>query len=385
MSCRDLKNNPNVRSGTDVQGALARTDEGGVQIVSPHGPGRGSHFITVPCVDGDTALTIVERAMSALRDTGATIVTMDIMGLPMNDGLPLVEGIAGAITWPLTWIAEPNTPMAGGIQIWAESDATVTPILLGKHIVGSLIDTSEATICRLGGLDGRIPTRTPVEQTEAVLNQMEDGLHAVGMGFGDTIRTWYYNCDIVSWYGDFNLTRDQFFTEHRVYEGLLPASTGIGACNVSGSSIVGGLLAVKPKIDTVSMAAIPSPLQCSATEYGSSFSRAAELDFPSYREILISGTASIESEGATIHDHDIDGQILVTLEVIEAILLARGMKWTNVTRAIAYVKHAEDIPRFEYYRHKLGLDSLPILTMVAEVCRDDLLFEVELDAIAVTT
>ncbi|MBX3180003.1 MAG: hypothetical protein KF886_21850 [Candidatus Hydrogenedentes bacterium] len=354
------------------------------QIISPHGAGRGAHYITAQRAPGESLETVLERAMAALRETGATLVSMDILGIPMHPGLPAVERITGPVAWPLTWIAAPRTGGAGGIQLWAESEAGVTPIRLRGQIAGSLVDTPHATIARLGGLTGRIPTRTEAEQTLAALHEFEDALHAAGMDFEHTVRTWYYNCDIVSWYNDFNRARNEFFSEHRVYEGLLPASTGIGACNVSGSSIVGGLIAVKPKSDAVTIAAVPSPLQGAATDYGSSFSRAAEINFPDARLVFISGTASIEPHGKTIHENDIDGQIRRTMEVVAAILRSRHMDWAHVTRAIAYLKHPEDCGRFEAYRREHGLENLPIITMTAEVCRDNLLFEMEADAARVT-
>lgn len=355
-----------------------------VHTVSPWGAGAGSHFITVPRAPGETLEEVITRAMSAMERTGGTLVAMDILGIPFAPGLSAVESVTGPVQWPLLWIAGPHPSEAGGVQLWVEQAARVTPVILKGQVVGALLDTPDATLCRLGGITGRIPTRTEAEQTLAALNQMEDALHAVGMDFTDTVRTWYYNCDIVSWYGDFNRTRNAFFSEHRVYEGLLPASTGIGACNVSGSAIVSGLIAVKPKHDRVRMAAVPSPLQCAATDYGSSFSRAAEVEWPGGRQVYISGTASIEPHGKTIHEHDIDGQIQVTMEVIEAILTSREMNWSHITRAIAYVKHPEDIPRFDQYRRAHGLEKLPVITLCAEVCRDDLLFEMEADAIIAT-
>jgi enamine deaminase RidA (YjgF/YER057c/UK114 family) len=308
---------------------------------------------------------------------------MDILGLFMNEGMPALEKIVGPITWPVTWIADDQMHMAGGIQIWAESDANITPIILKSDCVGTLIDTPDTRIVRLGGLNGRIPTRTHVEQTNASLHQMIDALQMANMDFSNVVRTWFYNCDIVSWYHEFNETRDQFFSTHNIYEGLIPASTGIGACNVSGSSIVTGLLALSPKSDAVAMSEISSPLQCPATDYGSSFSRAVEIGYPSYRQLLISGTASIDFSGRTIHKNEIEEQIFCTMEVVKALLESRKMGWANVTRAIAYLKHARDIPRFESCQRELGLDDLSVIILSAEICRSDLLFEIELDAIAV--
>jgi len=94
----------------------------------------------------------------------------------------------------------------------------------------------------------------------------------------DTLRTWFYLDDSLDWYGDFNRWRDELFRREKVFEKRVPASTGIGAANAEGSAILAGLLAVTFKDSQASARTVPSPLQCSALDYGSSFSRALELD-----------------------------------------------------------------------------------------------------------
>lgn len=355
----------------------------GVQVISPFGPKCGAQHVTVPRIGNETLQDVAERTMLILRDIGASIASMDVLGLTLEECMSALEEVTGPITWPVTWIADAQIHEAGGIQVWAEIDARVAPVMLRNFCAGSVIDFPEAIFVRLGGLTGRIPTRSNVDQTNASLRQMINALKTVDMDFSNVVRTWFYNCDIVSWYREFNETRDIFFAEHDLCEGLIPASTGIGACNVSGSSIVTGLLAVQAKSDTVTIAEVPSPLQCPATDYGSSFSRAVEIRLSGFRQLLISGTASIDAHGKTIYKGDIDGQILHTLEVVETLLKSRQMHWHNVTRAIAYVKYAKDIDRFEYHRNMLGLGGLPVITLTAVVCRDDLLFEMELDAVDV--
>ena len=54
---------------------------------------------------------------------------------------------------------------------------------------------------------------------------------------------------------------------------------------------------------------LPSPLQCPALEYGSSFSRAAELRTPGWRRVVVSGTASIlPGSHEVAHVGDVDAQ-----------------------------------------------------------------------------
>ena len=51
-----------------------------------------------------------------------------------------------------------------------------------------------------------------------------------------------------------------------------------------------------------------------------------------------------------------------------------------MTRATAYFKHAGDVALFESWCAGRGLDLLPVVPLHCDICRDDLLFEIELDA-----
>jgi len=195
------------------------------------------------------------------------------------------------------------------------------------------------------------------------------------------VRTWFYNDDLVPWYPDFNRVRTTFFRERRLSDDLLPASTGVGVRNGARGVVTGGLLAVKAKGDAVRRMAWSSPLQPPAVEYGSSFSRVVELAFPDHRRLLVSGTASIDPDGRSVHLGDAAGQMAVTMQVVGAILQSHGMDWRDVSRGIAYFKRAEDVPVFDDYCERRGAANLPVLRVNADICRDELLFELEVDAI----
>ena len=68
------------------------------------------------------------------------------------------------------------------------------------------------------------------------------------------------------------------------------------------------------------------------------------------------------------------------MEVVAAILESRQITWDHVTRGIGYFKHAEDIPLFQRYCDARGLPAMPLVMVKNDICRDDLLFELELDA-----
>jgi hypothetical protein len=59
------------------------------------------------------------------------------------------------------------------------------------------------------------------------------------------------------------------------------------------------------------------------------------------------------------------------------------MDWKDVSRAIAYFKNMEDAPLLDLYCKKNNLPALPIAIAHGDICRDDLLFEIEADAVVV--
>jgi len=251
---------------------------------------------------------------------------------------------------------------------------------LGGVIAGTFFEDDEAEYCYLGGVLPEDSRATRMEQARSVFERLESLLSQTGMTFANVVRTWLFLDDLLDWYGDFNTVRTQFFKERDVFGGLVPASTGIGAANPQHAALVSGAIAMKPKHAGVRAFAVPSPLQCPALDYRSSFSRAVEIEYPDHRQLLISGTASIHPDGRSAHLGDVEKQIDLTVRVCEAILESRGMDWSDVTRMIAYFKDMNDVTRFPVYCEQQGLPRLPLVCCHAAVCRDNLLFEIELDA-----
>ena len=150
--------------------------------------------------------------------------------------------------------------------------------------------------------------------------------------------------------------------------------------NTSGSALVAEALALVPKKAGVTSRAVPSPLQCPALEYGSSFSRAVEVAAPGYKRLLISGTASIAPGGENVHIGDAPAQADYTMRVVEAILESCAMGWPDVCHAVAYVKRACDLCAMEQLTRK-HLPDVPLAVVHADICRDELLYELEVDAV----
>lgn len=69
------------------------------------------------------------------------------------------------------------------------------------------------------------------------------------------------------------------------------------------------------------------------------------------------------------------------MEVVQAILESRGMGWADTSRAIAYFRNIEDAPLLDKYCKENRLPRMPIAVAHGDICRDDLLFEIEVDAV----
>jgi enamine deaminase RidA (YjgF/YER057c/UK114 family) len=341
------------------------------------------HFITITPEPGEHPDSLFRRAGEAVRRVGGRIVSVEALGLSAADrsALQVLTGAVDGTHVPLAWIENARTDNLYGVHVWAVSGVSAKPLSFNGRRVGTVFDDGCVEYCRLTGLLPSDAKAARADQTGDILRQMDMLLHDADMAFSDVLRTWFYNDDILSWYGDFNKVRNQFFQERKVYEGLLPASTGVAGRNLLGAALISGLIAIRTDSDEVTAFEVPSPLQSPAPQYGSSFSRAVELELPDLRRIYVSGTASIDEHGKTIFIGDTAAQVRQTMEVVQAILRSREMDWGDVTRALVYFKRAEDAPLFQKYCQEQGVPAFPAIIVENDICRDELLFEIEVDAV----
>ena len=122
-----------------------------------------------------------------------------------------------------------------------------------------------------------------------------------------------------------------------------------------------------------------------AYEYAkpSSFSRGMRIDLDGLVILLISGTASIDERGASIHVGDFRAQCRRVFQNITALLAAEGATWKDVVRTTCYLRDIDrDYVQFNeertaFYKEQ-GLNPLPASTGVqAKLCRPELLVEIE--------
>lgn len=320
----------------------------------------------------------IRRACEELQDGGtATVIGVDLFGSREQIAMMEKEVRKAGIGAPVTSILSTSL-QEGGLQMTAVSGIKPEPLVLRDTILGYHFQDEEARYCFLGGLKPEDVHSPRERQTEEVFSSIDKALALAGMGFEHVVRTWFYNEKILEWYHGFNRVRTGYFQNHSIRR--MPASTGIGAPNPVGTALVAKAIAVLPSVGgTVRIHPVRSPLQCDAFAYGSAFSRAMEVSDSHSRTLYISGTASIEPGGKSVHMGDPAAQIALTMDVVHGILGKASMRLEDSTRVVAYFRDPAHIPVWEDYCRRHALPPLPSLAVGCYVCRDDLLFEIEID------
>jgi len=115
----------------------------------------------------------------------------------------------------------------------------------------------------------------------------------------------------------------------------------------------------------------------------SSFSRGLRIDLNGLAILLISGTASIDENGNSVHIGDFRAQLRRTYYNITKLLESEGATWKDIVRTTCYLRDIErdysafNEERTEFFREQ-GLDPLPASTGIqAILCRPELLIEIE--------
>jgi enamine deaminase RidA (YjgF/YER057c/UK114 family) len=115
----------------------------------------------------------------------------------------------------------------------------------------------------------------------------------------------------------------------------------------------------------------------------SSFSRGMRLDIGGVTILLISGTASIDENGVSVHIGDFRAQLRRTYDNITGLLASEGCTWKDMVRTTCYLRDIDrdyDVfneERTQFFKEQ-GLDPLPASTGIqAHLCRPELLIEIE--------
>lgn len=320
----------------------------------------------------------IERLSLRLAEQGAGIFWASL--ICSAEDWPRIQGAVQAAgawrDWPLMALTQ-AVAGGGGLQILTRPLKDLHPL---RQFDGRVIGMREPDgqggqqVC-LCGLSSE--EQDPQRATRDCLERSAEALASAGLTWGKVYRTWYYNRDILGWYDSFNQERSRFFAGRDVEREHPPASTGIGLTPAEGgwlsfSALAGGF---DPGSGTVA-----SPLQGEATAYGSGFSRGYAQQCGDHWTLWVSGTASIDQAGNTVEIGDFEGQMRKTHEVVSALLSSRQLTWEHVTRLTAYVRRPEDLQRCRDGFEEMNTGGADPLIVPAVICRDDLLYEIELEA-----
>lgn len=342
--------------------------------------------LTLTPVAAESPAAMVRRLARAMAAWDATIVRQIAFGSTNTQPaiLAAFKQAFAAPAPPLIWVEGAscgNHPIAG-MQVHAVTGAKVRAWEGNDGAAVRVWDDARATHCVVS-VGGPIRTRaSPRAQTTRTFENLQAALAQAGMTMKDMARTWFFLDDILSWYGDFNHARNDFFARNELRAGGVPASTGVSGRNPAGAALTAAAWAVKSHAaKSRAVQVVASPLQCAAPSYGSAFSRAVEINSAGFRQLLVSGTASIAPEGQTAHVGDVRAQIELSMQVVQAILEGRQMSLADVTRATVYFKSPAAAPLWEAWCARHEQTTLPVVRTGCDICRSDLLFEIELDAI----
>jgi len=228
-----------------------------------------------------------------------------------------------------------------------------------------------------------------------------------GSGFRDVVRTWIHLADMDGTYAELNAARRLFFTRRGICPP--PASTGIGgesgaapylkgeaasgaargtfgvAGSVTGDSrrprVLLSLYALSGK-DAPRPRPITTPTLNEASDYGADFSRGMAVAEPENGGALlhISGTAAVDESGCSIGPGDFDAQLERTILNIEGLLASQGAQIRDVVSAVGYLRSRDFLASYRRGIERSGLLEVPHAIVEAEVCRPELLCEVEVIA-----
>jgi enamine deaminase RidA (YjgF/YER057c/UK114 family) len=115
----------------------------------------------------------------------------------------------------------------------------------------------------------------------------------------------------------------------------------------------------------------------------SSFARGMRIDLNGLTILLISGTASIDESGRSVHIGDFRAQLRRTYRNITGLLESEGATWHDIVRTTCYLRDIErDYEAFNEERtaffQEQRLDPVPASTGIqAILCRPELLIEIE--------
>lgn len=364
-------------------------------IRSFHGTTSGAeHYLSIEASPGLTfedqvreVCTRYQKALLGLELTGESAIFRRIF---LSDTINQVATVRQS---PLV-----DDKTAGPVAVSIVQQAPVSGAkiaLLAYHVTGpepilksclsprhTLVEKSGIRHLWSAGLCAAAVDGAPTEsgtQTEMVFNDLITAIESQGGNLRDhCVRTWLYLKDVDVFYRDMVHRRtDLFAAQGLTADTHYIASTGIqGAC--------------AHRLDLVAMDAysildvLPEQIAylndfahlCATKDYNVTFERGTRVAYADRIQYFISGTASIDSRGRVVHPGDVEKQLAVALDNVEALLRADSANLRDMMYLIVYLRDPADA---QWIRSPLQerLPEVPVIAVHGAVCRPEWLVEIE--------
>ncbi len=291
---------------------------------------------------------------------------------------------------------------AVAIELWAFGGPDVRIDHFGPYATSVTYDSVRWVYC--AGIQADPVVKGCYAQGINGLERMRACLEKAGSGFQNTVRTWFYLGGITDPHGDLqryhelNRARADFYKDVKFCcslldpnspRGVFPASTGIG---MAGHGLVMSCLTLQTRRDDVFLLPLENPQQTPAYAYhpkysprSPKFARAMALGLGHYVTTWVSGTASIVNSESR-HIGSLEKQTEQTIDNIERLIAPENFTQHGVSGAGAslhdmakirvYIKRQEDFPPCKAICER-RFGPVPAIYAVADVCRPELLVEIE--------
>ncbi len=303
---------------------------------------------------------------------------------PALEAQPFANPSTAGEPCAVSWIGQP--PMAPArVALWAyhisDPHAELDKAQDGASLTlqrGALSHHWTTGVTHADGV-AQTTSETSYEQTRDILEHYGAFLRARNLTLaGNVVRTWFFVKDVDANYEGLVASRREFFAEH----GLTPdthfiASTGIDGTSANADALVAmdayAVSGLRPEqVEYLEALDHLSPTHV----YGVTFERATSVAYRDRKHVIISGTASIDSQGNILHPGDVSRQLGRTIENVEALLKQAGATLQDLCQLIVYVRDPSDHElACQQIREHFG--AMPLEVVLAPVCRPGWLIELE--------
>ncbi|MCX7985621.1 MAG: PTS cellobiose transporter subunit IIC [Bacteroidales bacterium] len=300
----------------------------------------------------------------------------------------------------------PQPPLGTSSRIIAEytflSEVENIELKILNNIQYLRLNTSMGVFLTAAGMTTYYDNSNILEQSLRAFEHIDQILNAEGFTFGDIVRQWNYIEGIIDFtdksqhYQIFNDVRSNFYSASTFPNGY-PAATGIG---MSYNGVILDFIAFKPKKET-KIIPLQNPVQTNAHQYSPhvlsenqfttiscvkstpKFERGKAIVANGNGILFVSGTAAIKGE-LSASQYDAAMQTLMTLQNIDNLtnrnnLIKHGIPSDMKTKLLilrVYIKNSSDYENV----HKIVNEyagNIPVLYLQADICRSELLVEIE--------